>query len=322
MTEHGPEVGIVVAAFNAERFIGAALDSIVAQTHRQWTCLVVDDGSTDRTSEIATAYARRHTGFHVIRQANAGPCVARNAGLAALPEEAALVTFMDADDVWRPTALERLIEALRDSCYVGAHGLGEFIDRDGHRVEGASFATLGRDRFRPGWIPHRLPSTAPSTFGSIALCSTIFPPGLVLARRTAYETVGGFDEAMRFAEDWDVLIRLARAGDLAFVDEVVLGYRRHDTNVGARPEVPAACARVRRRTHFSHENDARQRRIVRDVWRSAQILDALDRMRALSDAVRARRVRVAIRQLVTLPVLTLRYLRGHPPSIRAEELVG
>ncbi len=110
----GP-VAVVMAARNAARFIGDALESVVTQTAPASTVVVVDDGSTDATAEIAVRFA---PAVRVLRRPHHGVAAARNAGveLTAAP----LVAFCDADDLWLPTKLERQQQALVDDAEVAA----------------------------------------------------------------------------------------------------------------------------------------------------------------------------------------------------------
>jgi glycosyltransferase involved in cell wall biosynthesis len=107
-----PLVSVVVPVRNGERFLGEALDSVLAQDYEPVELIVVDDGSTDGSGDIAGA-----RGAHVIRQEGGGLAAARNAGLAAAQGE--LVAFIDADDVWLPGKLVRQVEYLLDRPDVG-----------------------------------------------------------------------------------------------------------------------------------------------------------------------------------------------------------
>ncbi len=208
-------VGVVVPAHNAGRFLEGTLASIVGQTWQEWRCVVVDDGSTDDTAAIADAFARADDRLTVVRQANAGPCVARNRGLEELGPKVGYISFMDADDLWQPQALGMLLRAVgTNPGVIGAHGLGDFIDEDGGPLRCGEFADMGRARLGcRGGLPRRWPLERNTTFENLVTQSVLFPPGLVLAERRAYVSIGGFDERARGAEDWDVLIRLARLGD-------------------------------------------------------------------------------------------------------------
>ena len=91
-----PRVAVIVPAYNFERFIAEALDSVIAQTYRQWECVVVDDGSTDGTAAVAERYAAADPRIRCLRQPNRGVSSARN--LALRSSTAPYVQFLDADD--------------------------------------------------------------------------------------------------------------------------------------------------------------------------------------------------------------------------------
>src|SRR5437588_11487755 len=97
--------------------------------------IVVDDGSRDSSSAIASAYAEQDTRIRVVRQPNRGVAAARNRGFAESRPDAEFIVFLDHDDVWEPDALESLFGALeRNPTAVGAHGLARYIDRVGKPI--------------------------------------------------------------------------------------------------------------------------------------------------------------------------------------------
>lgn len=105
-------IAIVVPAYNAAPWLAECLDSILAQAFGDWQAIIVDDGSTDTTADIAAGYARRDERFRLLSRPNGGPSAARNTALDAVTAE--YVTFVDADDTLHPEALQRLME-LADS---------------------------------------------------------------------------------------------------------------------------------------------------------------------------------------------------------------
>jgi GT2 family glycosyltransferase len=142
---------------------------------------------------------------------------------------------MDGDDVWLPHALETLLERLeRRPGAIGSHGLAEFIDANDEVIDEGSYSSRGRERL--GRLGRRLtewPLDQPTEFDVLINGNVLFPPGLLLTRRSAYEAAGPFDESFSRTEDWAMLIRLSRQGPLEFVNEVILHYRRHDQNLEA-----------------------------------------------------------------------------------------
>lgn len=103
-----PKFSIIVPVYNAEKYIGMALDSVLAQTYSDWECICVDDGSKDSSGSILDEYATKDSRIKVIHQSNAGEGPARNTGLEVASGE--WVTCLDADDLYAP---DRLAEMLR-----------------------------------------------------------------------------------------------------------------------------------------------------------------------------------------------------------------
>ena len=102
-------VSVVIPAFNAQRFVRDAVDSVLAQTHPSVECIVVDDGSLDSTAEVVRGYG---SDVRLIQQENRGVAAARNRGAAEANGE--LLAFLDADDLWVSTLLERQLPLVRD----------------------------------------------------------------------------------------------------------------------------------------------------------------------------------------------------------------
>ena len=109
-----PLVGVVVPAYNAAATLDETLRSVRAQTHRALEIIVVDDGSLDDTAAIARRHAAEDERVRVLCQANAGVAAARNAGWQS--SRADLIAFIDADDLWAPTKIERQLQALARRC--------------------------------------------------------------------------------------------------------------------------------------------------------------------------------------------------------------
>ena len=202
-----PRVTVVVAAFNGERFLQETLESAFAQDFDSFEVVFVDDGSEDRTGEIAQSFPVRY-----VRQENQGLPAARNAGLALARGD--LVAFLDDDDLLPPTKLRvqarYLDEHPETGCVLGRQ---EWILEDG--VEPPP---LQRDPIF-------------GELGGIQLVSAMF-------RRTVLDALGGFDPTYRYAEDRDLFVRLRELGiELAVLPEVVLHKRLHGTNMTMnRPE--------------------------------------------------------------------------------------
>jgi glycosyltransferase involved in cell wall biosynthesis len=231
-------VAIITPAYNAERYVDRTIEGVIAQTMTDWEMIVVNDGSTDRTAEIVGEYARRDRRIKLVHQSNAGMAAARNAGFAHCSGQTKYVIFLDADDVWRASCLATLSSALEgDPGAPAAHGRSSCIDEHETAIPHTGFESFGRRAIRmPGGLRLHasdivsLADDEPTTFAALAFMNPITTPGQVLIRRAALDRVGLFDSTADVAADWDLWLRLAQLGPLAFVPEVVIKYRQHGNN--------------------------------------------------------------------------------------------
>jgi glycosyltransferase involved in cell wall biosynthesis len=207
-------IAIVTPAFNAAAWIADGIRSVLAQSHKDWTMVVVDDGSTDATAAIVGGFTDAR--MRLIRQANAGVSVARNRGiaacagssLAATREDAAdSLLFLDADDWLAPDALSRLAGALDGSP-------GAVAAVGGYRIAGRR----GIRRPVSGDLLDRL------------LVRNLFVNGgHLLLRRSAVRAAGNFRPGLVYGEDWEFWVRLALQGQFVAVGgrDPVLVVRQH-----------------------------------------------------------------------------------------------
>jgi glycosyltransferase involved in cell wall biosynthesis len=309
-----PTVSIVVPAFNRAQFLDETLRSISSQTFARWECVVVDDGSTDITLEIARQHASRDGRIRAFRTANAGASAARNFGYLQTDRRSRFVTFMDSDDVWLPHALETLYEAASaDPLAAGAHALAEMIDAHGCPLEPGAYSDTGRRRLGVrGKTLQAWSVDEPTDFAVLINGNVLFPPGLLLVRRSIYETVGRFDESLRAAEDWDMLIRVSRHGAIRFVNEVILLYRMHRSNLGSQRNVPRDAWQVRCKGFHSPENTPEHVDIARRGWRAYQKMMMSTRAAEARAALADRSFRRALASVLRLPVHAIRLARGYP----------
>lgn len=262
-------VSIVIPAYNAEAFLEDTIRSVQAQTLADWELVVVDDGSSDGTHALACSLAAAEPRMRVIRQANGGIARARNAGLAALAPGTEFVIFLDNDDLWEPEALELLSAALdaHAEC-VSAYGNARSVDRQGEPIPGDTLeANLRRRRgVRDGHVVD-WSAGAHTDFSVLAVNNCILTPGLHLARRRAVEQIGGFDPSTVPCDDWDYSLRLSRLGEIAFVDRVILRWRRHGSNASDTSRTwRHAYFTVRDRLLASPDNTPEQRQQARIAY--------------------------------------------------------
>lgn len=196
-------ISVIVPAHNAGAYLADALESIRAQDHQPIETLVVDDGSTDHTAEIA----RRFPAVSVLHQNRLGPAGARNTGVAAA--QGNWLAFLDADDWWAPAKLSRQLAALTAN---PDHGLA--ICRLRPVLEAGAEWPAGLNRAHYESEPAAL------------------VPSALLMPRTTWERVGPFDPAFGLSDDADWLIRAKDAGvTVAVVPDVLLFKRLHANNL-------------------------------------------------------------------------------------------
>jgi len=203
-------ISVVIPAYNAARYIGATLNSVLAQEATgPVECIVVDDGSQDDTVARVRAFGPSVT---LLEQSNAGPSAARNRGLAASAH--ALVAFIDADDLMHPQRLALQAAALQaQPDAVLCHSAVEFISADGQLVPGQ--APPQDDPLLAGEVTARL---FKENFVSLSS---------VMLRRQPFLDCGAFDEGIRYCEDYEAWLRLAQRGRFLHLPQPLVSYRLH-----------------------------------------------------------------------------------------------
>lgn len=214
MTAPGnPLVSVVMPAYNAARTVAAAIESVRAQAIDELELIVVDDGSTDATPTVLAGLSMPR--LQVLRQPNAGPSAARNRAIDAA--RGRYLAFLDADDVWLPGKLQAQCQALADDARASvAYGWVDFVDDRGQFVHRDRRAALDGDVYAP-LLQHNF----------IASGSNI------LVTRDALARAGGFDEALRGVEDWELNTRLASQFAFVHVPRVVTQYRKSDDSLSS-----------------------------------------------------------------------------------------
>jgi glycosyltransferase involved in cell wall biosynthesis len=188
-------VSAIIPCYNYGKYLAQAIASVLAQTYPVAEILVVDDGSTDNTREVAASFGDR---VRYIYQENQGPSAARNNGIREVTGD--WIAFLDADDRWLPEKIELQVKAAEQDAKVAlVYTAVSAILPDGRRVEVAAHD------------PRRLWPRLRYTNCVTGSCSA------TLIRRDVLVAEGGFDESIRGSEDWDLWVRLARKHRFAAV---------------------------------------------------------------------------------------------------------
>ena len=222
MIDDNPLVSVIVPAFNAANTIGDTLRSISQQTYAALEIIVVDDGSTDATAEIA----RRHGDprLRIVAKANGGVASARNAGICS--SKGAFVAFIDADDLWHPTKIAKQLRVLLAGGDDMALVYAPFRLIDGQGRVLASPHKYGVN----GWVIHR-------HFHS----NLVGNGSALLVRRSVLEEFGGFDswlvkQGAEGCEDLLLQLRIAARYRFGEVSEYLVGYRRLPDNMSSNTD--------------------------------------------------------------------------------------
>jgi glycosyltransferase involved in cell wall biosynthesis len=202
-------VSVVIPAFNPGQFIVHAIEGVLAQTYQDFEIIVVDDASTDGHKEFLEPYLSR---IQYVRQEHAGSAVARNRGI--LLSRGKYIAFLDADDLWAPDKLKKQVDLLEQD----PDAILTYSDFSKSKTPGqGGESTLN---LRKHW-------KAGEEFTSL-LRENFIHTSSVLVRKDSLSESGMFDPMLMNAQDWDLWIRLARAGKFLFINEVLSHYRVHE----------------------------------------------------------------------------------------------
>jgi glycosyltransferase involved in cell wall biosynthesis len=214
-------VSVVVPSYNASRYICEALESVLAQTYRNFEVIVINDGSTDHTPDIVADYARRDSRVRLVNQPNAGVGVARNRGIAEAC--GVFIAPLDADDVWYPQKLEKQVASLERSgeewgfAYCWSKSINE---------RGEPFIPLVNWPIRG------------RAFHALIYKNIIGNASVPLFRTSAVREVGGYrtraeQGGCQGCEDWDITLRVAAKYLVAEVPDYLVGYRQIPSTMSA-----------------------------------------------------------------------------------------
>jgi len=213
VTSDNPLVSAVVPAFNAEATLAQTLASVAQQTWRNLEILIVDDGSTDATREIAETFCNREPRARLIRQPNGGVARARNRGIEEAKGE--WVAPIDADDLWHTNKIAEQVRAARGSptgtamLFCWSH----LIDAS-DRVLGSGLGL----------------AAGPDAFGQLAYLNLVGNGSALLLLRSAVRAIGGYDPRLHDAglqgcEDFLLQLRMAHRHPVVTVHQYLVGYR-------------------------------------------------------------------------------------------------
>jgi glycosyltransferase involved in cell wall biosynthesis len=213
-----PLVSIMMPAYNAEQFIGEAIESVLSQTYTNWELVIVNDGSTDDTATIASSY--RDPRIKLVHQSNGGESVARNTALDHMQGD--YVAFLDADDFYRDNHLKVTIE------YLCRHRDVDGVYTDGHYYGQDNKPLQTLQSWRRGPFEGKI-------FEEIVRAPDVFGPPLcvVIRSRLISQYNLRFDPKIIIGPDWDFFIRYSVNAIFRYVDQNTCVYRLHTTSISS-----------------------------------------------------------------------------------------
>lgn len=222
-----PLVSVVIPAYNAAPWIGETLESVLAQTFQDFEVIVVDDGSKDDTAAVVARFKR----VQCIRKPNGGQASARNVGIRAAQGE--YVAFVDSDDLWLPDKLRMQTDLLRQSGLAWVYSDAYAFDDETHRT---LFIFSKVRRQYSGDILEQL------------FLADFIPMPTPIVKRGVFEQIGYFDESdtSRYAEDWDMWLRIAACFPVGLVNQPLAQYRVHAAS-GIQTILPQALCQAHAR---------------------------------------------------------------------------
>ncbi|HEX4607069.1 MAG TPA: glycosyltransferase [Urbifossiella sp.] len=224
------ELSVIIPAYNRERTVGPTIESVRA-CGVPAEIIVVDDGSKDRTVEVARGY-----GVTVVTQANGGPAAARNTGIRHAT--GSTLAFLDSDDVWLPGAAADALRALHDHPEQDAVFCETLFgnDTDGYRKLSEATADGRFGELLTAPLGPDLYALDPDRFVRMMLDRNQVFLGSTLIRRSALERLGEFDPRLFGGEDYDLCLRLAAGGRFAFLARPLARYEKHAGGLSADPD--------------------------------------------------------------------------------------
>jgi glycosyltransferase involved in cell wall biosynthesis len=212
-----PLISVIIPAYNGEKFLPRSIGSVLAQTYRNIELIVADDGSTDDTKKVAEEFCKKDSrvSYHY-EEKSGGP--ARPKNVAMHYAKGTYIAYLDQDDEWNPEKLEKQMalfaDGARDGTKLGLVGCDAFLAY-GH----------GKVFWKYNTSVHHMP------FPALLDRNYIHSNSSVLVRREVIECVGARDEQLKYAEDWDMWIRIAAAGyGFAFVRKPLFKYYLYPAN--------------------------------------------------------------------------------------------
>lgn len=205
-------ISVVIPLYNKSSSVLKTIESVQRQSFQDFEIIVVDDGSTDRSYEVVEPIQSSDSRLSLFKKTNGGVCSARNLGIKKSKGE--FIALLDADDIWDKDYLQEQMRMVSDFPNCGMWGINY-----GETIGGSIIRDV------PTGLPKGFRGIIENYFQIPGRISDLFCSSSVLIRKTVFDTVGMFDERIRYAEDSDMWFRIIARFPVAFYDRYMVYYR-------------------------------------------------------------------------------------------------
>ncbi|BAY12820.1 glycosyltransferase [Calothrix sp. NIES-2098] len=220
-----PQISVIIPAYNSEKTIGQTIESVLNQTFADWELIIINDGSQDSTLDIIAQF--QDSRIKVFSYLNAGLPISRNRGLEHAVGK--FVSFLDADDLWTSDKLDAQLKALQANPQAAvAYSLTNCIDEKNEFLRRGTYIT-----------------ETGNVYAKLLVINFLENGSNPLIKREAIDIVGGFDEYLKAAQDWDIYLRLAAQYDFVAVPSPQILYRVSNNSMSTNViRLEEACSAV------------------------------------------------------------------------------
>lgn len=206
-------VSVIISTYNRSEYLLRSVKSVLAQTYENFELLIIDDASTDETTDVINSFLDPRIRY-IRHERNKGGPAARNTGIENSKGE--LIAFLDDDDEWMPEKLQKQVDLLSHApANVGLVYCGLLvIGPDGQTI-----------------VHKDIPFLQGSVYEYLLRGSGIGTVSRVLVRRSCFDKAGFFDEQLKSCQDWDMWLRVARLFDVEFIPDVLVKIYQHDAQI-------------------------------------------------------------------------------------------
>ena len=244
----GPEVSVIISTYNRAHYVPHAIQSVLDQTFEDFEIIVVDDASTDNTKEVIEKFEDERI-CYIRHKKNKGGSATRNTGIKH--SRGRFIAFLDDDDLWMPTKLEKQLDLIKNNPRIGVVYTGALEINNSGKVRG-----------------FHIPSRRGNIFPDILRKNYVGSCSRVLVRKECLDKSGFFDENLPAIQDFDLWVRLAKRYEFDYVEEPLVLYRVHEKRISTNPYIKMQAIKLIKKK-LSKELDMVNNRKILGSWHYA-----------------------------------------------------